>query len=243
MVGGSEPAAVWSAALHRRIATSRKPADIADRAFLAAAAAIPLVIQNVDARSAARLQRKAALNVGAADALIAVRRGYGADIAAGAAVSRIGSKKSARPIAADCAVQTRISALAVETVRMFVGTRQADVAASAAVENVVEAIDASPAATAMARGAADVAAARSAQAAGIAVACLAGRKALVPQSRRTSVAERLAGVGGASPYRRERQLAEHRAGHKCPEGPQRLAARTGLGERLGEFVKVRSHGF
>jgi hypothetical protein len=84
---------------------------------------------------------------------------------------------------------------------------------------------------------ADVTAARSTQAAGVALALLAGGEALRLLRLVVTFAEGFAGILGVGPGGLQSQRAQHGAGENGSQAAQRFAARHRLSQRFGEFIE------
>jgi len=169
-------------------------------ADIAAGTTVVGVASQIDARVPAQRQPRLAR---AAHALRAVRRGLGARVATSAAVIGVPLQERARPTAADRALGTQIDAPAVETRRVFQGTRPADVSAGPAVARVAGQI-----------GAREAGRARSTETAGVAVARPTRREAGILSALAGTPAEGLARIAPAGPGGLHPQRTENRTGQR-----------------------------
>ena len=203
-------------------------------ADISARAAVGTVKPHVNTHAAAICEARGA---GTAFPPVAVRGRCGADVPAGAAVGRIGTQKRAGPVAVDSARDAAVNAKSANARDNLIGRRRGTLpaAASAVVDVVVES-GAMTAATRLARGAANVAPAGSADAVGVAVAPLTGLETLRLLRLIAAFAEGFAGVGASAAQLRARpgglqsQRGEHRGREHGSQPPQRFAARHRLGQ-------------
>ena len=153
--------------------------------------------------------------------LVAVRGRSRADIAAGAAIVRIGIQEGARSVAVDGARNTVVSTKSADACDGLVGRRRATVSpATSTVVDVGVEIGAMTAAAAPAGGAADVASAGPADAAGVAVARPTDLEALRLLRLIAAFTERCARVGPLRPRGVQPQRAQHCACENCPQPAQ-----------------------
>ena len=156
-------------------------------ADISARAAVGTVKPHVNTHAAAICEARGA---GTAFPPVAVRGHCGADIAAGAAVGRVGFKKGARPVAVDSARRAVVLTESSDACDNLVGRRRGTLpAAASAVLDVVIETGAKAAATALAGGAAEVAATGPTDAAGVALAPPADVEALIVLFPIAAVAE------------------------------------------------------
>jgi len=209
------------------------------RADVAAGAAVGLVRGKVRANTTAARKTRGART---AFPRVTVRGRCRADVAARATVIGIGTQKRAGPVAVDSARDAAVNAKSGNARDNLIGRRRGTLpaAASAVVDVVVES-GAMTAATRLARGAANVAPAGSADAVGVAVAPLTGLETLRLLRLIAAFAEGFAGVGASGPGGFQPQGAQYRSGENGPQPPQRFAARHRLGQRLGEFIEQMVH--
>jgi hypothetical protein len=159
---------VSESAIDASAVTDTPGAEFQRRTLVAACAAIVAVKPNVDTRIAAQRRTRGAI---VADPLAATRCCVGTDVAARTAVIRIGIQESARPVAVDSARGAVVNTKSRNARDNLVGRRRGTLpAAASTVEDIVIETGAMATATALARGAADIAATRSTDAAGVVIA-------------------------------------------------------------------------